>query len=130
MGAAGGAESRAAAGGTLSDGDRAASARPAAGTLSEPGPGMESTVSGGASDPVYPEAARLSLGAARLSPEAATRLSEGAPAAVPVDVVCANAAGGAISNCVTDIESATAMWCQYENMEAWVERIGRCTPQL
>jgi hypothetical protein len=56
--------------------------------------------------------------AVRLSDAARTVVSDGAGAVVSVAGTCADAVGGAISNTETEIESARAMWCQYENIEA------------
>ena len=106
-GAGGPAESRVAAG-RVSEGDRVVSAPPAATAVSEPDRETVCRVSRAT--------ATLSPGAARPSPGVA-RVSEGALAVVS-EAVWLTAAGGAISNGATETESAMAMWCQTENIEA------------
>jgi hypothetical protein len=79
------------------------------GTLSERD--AVSVVSRAARDAVSAPAARLSNGARAV-------VSDGAGAVVSVAGVCADAAGGTISNCETETESARTIPCQYENIGA------------
>ena len=60
----------------------------------------------------------VSPAAAKLSDAARALVSDGAGAVVSVAGICADAAGGAISNWETETESARTMPCQYENIGA------------
>jgi hypothetical protein len=93
------------------------------GTLSERSRERLSVLSRPARDAVSPRAGRLSEGAGAVVSDDARAVVSDATGAVVSVAACADAGGGAIKTCETDMESAKTMWCQ-GNMKG-LSRTGR-----